>query len=122
MQLLIQEILLRVTEANPGRKTGWEEVEQLPNRSWVRRFAERHNLVLRFGMIQKNINVNFRACSEISKGRQVIRPEDLAQWQQDTWAFLSSKLELKEALLDPDRVWNQDETAVELGCADQVFN
>ena len=51
LQLLIQEILLRVTEANPGRTTGWEEVEQLPNRSWVRRFAERHNLVLRFGMV-----------------------------------------------------------------------
>ena len=115
--------MLRVTDANPGRKTGWEELEQLPNRSWIRRFAERHNLVLRFGMVRKiNLKIYFRACSEISKGRQVIHPEDLAHWQQDTWDFLSSKPELKEALLDPDRVWNQDETAVELGCADHVFN
>ena len=68
-----------------------------------------------------NSKIYFRACSEISKGRQVIRPEDLAHWQQDTWNFLSSKPELKEALLDPSRVWNQDETAVELGCAGQVF-
>ena len=95
--------MLRVTDANLGTKTGWEEVEQLPNRSWIRRFAERHNLVLRFGMVRKiNLKIYFRACSEISKGRQVIHPEDLAHWQQDPWDILSSKLEPKEALLEPD--------------------
>ena len=61
-----------------------------------------------------------RATSEISKGRQVISPEDLDQWQQDTWTYLSSKPELLEALQDPDRLWNQDETSVELGCEKQV--
>ena len=61
-----------------------------------------------------------RATSEISKGRQVISPEDLEWWQQDTWTYLSSKPELLEALQDPDRLWNQDETSVELGCENQV--
>ena len=55
LQLLIQEILVGVTKANPGRKTGWEEVSHKPDRSWVRRFAARHNLVLRFYMIRDQI-------------------------------------------------------------------
>ena len=50
----------------------------------------------------------------------MISPEDLEQWQQDTWTYLSSKPELLEALQDPDRLWNQDETSVELGCEKQV--
>ena len=70
---------------------------------------------------EKNIlHLIARATSEISKGRQVISPEDLEQWQQDTWTYLSSKLELREALQDPDHLWNQDETSVELGCEKQV--
>ena len=51
----------------------------------------------------------------------MISPEDLDQWQQDTWTYLSSKPELLEALQDPDRLWNQDETSVELGCEKQVY-
>ena len=35
----------------------------------------------------KRNNVVLRATSEISKGQQVISPEDLAQWQQNTWNF-----------------------------------
>ena len=78
LQSLIQEILLAVTSSNPDRKTGWEDRDQLPERTWVRRFAERHNLAL-------------RSTSEISKGRQVVSPDDLARWQQDTIHFFSSK-------------------------------
>ena len=50
----------------------------------------------------------------------MISPEDLERWQQDTWTYLSSKPELLEALQDPDCLWNQDETSVELGCEKQV--
>ena len=61
--------MLHVTDANPGRKTGWEEVEQLPNRSWVRQFAERHNLMLRFGMVRKiNLNIYFRPVLRSQRG------------------------------------------------------
>ena len=69
---------------------------------------------------EKILHLIVRATSELSKGRQVISPEDLDRWQQDTWTYLSSKPELLEALQDPDRLWNQDETSVELGCEKQV--
>ena len=65
---------------------------------------------------KKILHLIAMATSEISKGRQVISPEDLNRWQQDTWTYLSSKPELLEALQDPNRLWNQDETSVELGC------
>ena len=122
LQLLIQEILVGVTEVNSAWYTVWGETAHRPDRSWVRRYAARHNLVLRFLWLKiKNIlHWIARATSEISKGRQVISPEDLERWQQDTWTYLSSKLELLEALQDPDRLWNQDETSVELGCEKQV--
>ena len=102
LELLIQEVLLAVTATNPHRRTGWEDWEQLAGHSWLHRFAKRNNVVL-------------SATSGISKGWQVISPEDLALWQQDTWNFFSSRPELLEALFDPNRMWNQDETAIELG-------
>ena len=58
LQKLIQEILIGAKQSNPDRITGYEEQGQMPNISWVRRLAERHNLTLRSTM-------------EISKGRQV---------------------------------------------------
>ena len=41
-------------------------------------------------------------------------------WQNDCYSYLSSDPELLAALQDPRRVFNQDETAIELGMADQV--
>ena len=40
LQRLIQEILVRVTQSNPDRVTGLESWGQLPEATWVRRFAE----------------------------------------------------------------------------------
>ena len=56
LQLLIQEVLLAIKAANPSRITRYESSNQLPNRHFVRRFAERHNLSL-------------RSSAEISKGK-----------------------------------------------------
>ena len=50
----------------------------------------------------------------------MISPKDLERWQQDTWTYLSSKPGLLEALQDPDCLWNQDETYVELDYEKQV--
>ena len=108
LQLLLQEVLVAVTKSNPMRKTGLEDIDQLPHRSWVRRFAERHNLKL-------------RATSEISKGRQVIKPQDITNWQKDTWEFFSNDPELLAALQDPQRVFNQDETPIQLGIGNQFL-
>ena len=85
LRLLLQEVLVAVTRSNPERITGLEEKGQLPDISYVRRFAERHQLVP-------------RATMGISKGRQVVTQEELALWQGDSWSFLSANPELLAAL------------------------
>ena len=72
----------------------------------MRRFAARNNLVL-------------RKSSVISKGRAVVSKENLDLWFSDVGNFLTSKADLMVALKDPRRVFNQDETAVELGVGAQ---
>ena len=102
LQNLIQKSLLALVRNFPGRKTGYEECGQRPNRYFVRRFIERHNISL-------------RRSSEISKGRQILTEADLKNWQEDTLKFMSNKPELRAALKDPARIFNMDETSVELG-------
>ena len=65
----------------------------------------------------------------ISKGRQIVTPEELALWQGDAWKFFTADPELLAAiqvgnlsqllnltvLQDKTRVWNTDETTVQLG-------
>ena len=102
LQLLLQQVLNRIKSANPTRLTGLEDRGQLPTISWVRRFTERHNLTL-------------RKASIISKGRAVISPQDITLWFKDIEQFFTSNLEIKEALSDPRRVFNQEETAIEHG-------
>ena len=51
----------------------------------------------------------------ISKGCQIVSEEELRLWQDDTWKFFSSNPELLEALQDKSRVFNLDETSIELG-------
>ena len=69
---------------------------------FVRRLADRNNLSL-------------RRTAEISKGRQVLTEADLRLWQKDAVDYLWSKPELVEALQDPSRIFNQDETSVQIG-------
>ena len=64
LPLLIQEVLLSVYKSNPERVTGLEDANQLPNLSYVCRFAERHGLVLWASM-------------GISKGCQIVSEEEL---------------------------------------------
>ena len=106
LKKLIQEILLSLKSANPNRITGLEDQGQLPSQSWVRRFAAQNNLVL-------------RKSSVISKGRALITPENLDLWFSDVGRFLASKADLMAAMIDPRRVFNQDETTVELGVGSQ---
>lgn len=56
LQLLIQESLIAVKSANPDRETGYESSGQLPNKDFVRRMVDRHNLSLRrTGEISKGV-------------------------------------------------------------------
>ena len=106
LRLLLQELLLSLTAANPSRKTGLEEQGQLPSLPYVRRFAARNKLSL-------------RKTSQISKGRAIISPADIQIWFADIGGFLDGRPDLLAALKDPRRVWNQDETACELGVGAQ---
>ena len=47
-------------------------------------------------------------------GRQVLTRSDLQLWQKDAEQHLFSKPELAEAMQDPTRIFNQDETAVQV--------
>ena len=106
LRCLLQEVLLSLLAANPSRKTGLEQQNQLPHLSWVRRFAERNKLSL-------------RKTSQISKGRAVISPADIKLWFADISSFLDGRPDLLAALQDPRRIFNQDETAWELGVGAQ---
>ena len=74
LRLLLQHVLNRIKSANPTRLTGLEDRGHLPSISWVRRFAERHDLTL-------------RKASIISKGRAVISPQDITLVQRYRTVF-----------------------------------
>ena len=102
LQLLIQEVLVAVTSSNPERTSPYVDKGHFPNRNFAYRFAKRHNLAL-------------RATMEISKGRQILSVDDLVAWQKDTEAGLIDKEEFKDCFKDPSRVFNQDETSIQVG-------
>ena len=102
LQLLIQEVLVAVIAANPDRTSPYAANGHYPNRFFTRRFAERYNLTL-------------RATMEISKGRQILSLDDLVAWQKDTEAGLVNNEVVAECFNDAGRVFNQDETSVQVG-------
>ena len=120
LQSLVQKSLLALVSVNPSRKTGYESTGQRPNRFFIRRLVERHNISLRrTAEISKGkfkiilINLLFNNLSNFS-GRQILTVSDLRSWQNDTVNFMSSKPDLVAALKDPARVFNMDETSVEV--------
>ena len=106
LRMLIQKLLLRIKKNSPERITGLEDQGQRPSNSWVRRFAKRHHISLRKSSI-------------ISKGRAVISPKAISLWFKDVGDFFESQPKLLQALQDPNRVFNQDETAIEHGVGNQ---
>ena len=102
LQLLVQEVLVAVTAANPARSSPYGDKGHFPDRFFARRLATRNNLTL-------------RATMEISKGRQILSVDDLVAWQRDTEAGLVNNEVLAECFKNGDRVFNQDETSVQVG-------
>ena len=81
LRCLLQEVLLSLTAANPSRKTGLEDRNQLPSTSYVQRFAAR-------------IGLSLRKTSAISKGRAVISPVNIKLWFADISSFLDRRPDL----------------------------
>jgi hypothetical protein len=102
VRLLVQELLTRVKAARPDRITGLEDQQHLPSHSWVNRFCERNGLTL-------------RKASVISKGRAVVSPAALGLWFSDIEKYIKDRPALVQAMQDPKRIFNYDETAMELG-------
>ena len=106
LRLLLQEAMHSLKAVNPNRITGFESRGQMPSIPFVRRFADRHSLSL-------------RKSSVISSSRAEVSPKKVSSWFSEIGNFLAKKPEIKEAIQDPARVFNQDETAVELGVGSQ---
>ena len=51
---------------------------------------------------------------EISKGRQILGIDDLVSWQKDTEAGLINLDAFKDCFKDGTRIYNQDETSVQV--------
>ena len=80
LRLLLQEVFLSLKATNQSRITGFEEFGQMPDLSFTRRFAERHNLSL-------------RKTSVISKARAVVSPKCIQNWFSDIEDFFAEKPE-----------------------------
>ena len=102
LQLVIQEVLVSVISSNPERSSPYADNGHFPNRYFVRNLAARYNLTL-------------RATMEISKGRQILSLDDLVAWQRDTEAGLVNNELVADCFNDGDRIFNQDETSVQVG-------
>ena len=49
----------------------------------------------------------------------MVSPSDLSRWFQDIDTFKGTRTDLKEEMVDPNRVFNFDETAMEHGVGTQ---
>ena len=56
---------------------------------------------------------------EISKGRAILSVRDLQMWQDDLETYLVNNPKYAECFKDPSRLFNQDESAVEIGSSQQ---
>ena len=83
--LLFKEVFAALKKSNPERETGLENNRDEALMSYIQRFAEHHQLVLRSSMA-------------IDKGRQVVSAEELALWQGDAWRYFSEHPNLLVAL------------------------
>ena len=107
LQLLIQEVLVAVT-SNPLRTSPYADKGHFPHIGFARRLADRNNLTL-------------RATMEISKGRQINGVDELVSWQMETEAGLVNLEKFKDCFKDGSRIFNQDETSIQVGSSGKVL-
>ena len=99
---VIQWMIQGIQKVDPKRQFRWEETNFRPTRKYIRNFMRRNNFVKRSTM-------------GLHKGRAVITKEDLLRWFLEVGGRLFGDPELREAMADPSRMVNQDETALEGG-------
>lgn len=92
LQLVLQEMLLRLKTKNPERITGYEKSGQLLPLQWVRRFVKRGGL-------------RMRACMELTAGRAAVTQEKVMTWFSHV-AKTVQEMGLEHVWEEPSRVWN----------------
>ena len=104
--LVIQELLARLKSVNPERycPPSWENC--YPEETFVRRLAERNGISLRRTMA-------------LSAARAVLTVSDLDSWFSNIKERFVDPPKFSEIWKDPQRIFNQDETALEFGSEHQ---
>ena len=100
--LVIQELLTRLKKVNPARYSPPTWVNFYPEDTFARRFAERNNISLRSTM-------------SLSAARDCLTVYDLDSWFKHIKERFVSPPEFSEVWENPQRIFNQDETALEFG-------
>ena len=102
LRSLLQTVLLAIHKAQPGRANIFEKENFLPSKNFVQSFTKRHKL-------------STVKSKEISHGRKQLKAADIEEWFAITECKFFSDPELQEAIQDPSRVFNTDETGVRMG-------
>ena len=100
--LVIQELLTRLKKVNPERYSPPTWVNFYPDESFVRRFKTRNGLSLRRTM-------------SLSAARDCLTVYDLDEWFKHITERFVRPPEFSGVFKDPQRIFNQDETALEFG-------
>ena len=100
--LVIQELLARLKKVNPERYSPPTWVNFYPHESFARRFATRNGLSLRNTM-------------SLSPARDCLSVYDLNNWFKHIKERFVSPPEFSGVWENPQRIFNQDETALEFG-------
>ena len=104
LRTLIQSVLQVGCASNPERLTGYEAFNQLPPKSYVQGFRERHKLVL-------------RATMEVNQARAVKGIKDMIAWQRDTRETLVTNPKFAQCFNNGMRIFNMDETPLQVGAS-----
>ena len=107
LKSVIQELLIELKKADKERyiPPTWENC--YPEDTFVRRFADRNSISLRRTMA-------------LSAARARLTVYDLEQWFLNITERFFENPEFADVWNDPKRIFNQDETALEMGSEHQV--
>lgn len=105
--LVIQELLARLKKVNPDRYSPPTWVDFYPEETFARRLAARNGISLRRTM-------------SLSTARACLTVSDLDSWFSNIKERFVDPPEFSEVWKDPQRIFNQDETALEFGSEHQT--
>ena len=107
LSCVLQELLLELSKGDKERHIPASWVKCYPESTFVRRFAERNNISLRRTMA-------------LSHARACLTVYDLKLWFSNIRERFFENPDFSEVWKNPRRIFNQDETALEMGSEHQI--